>query len=162
MRELFFAHENYTLSGEGRFDGVFHLYKGGRSLTGGFESDELGLDVGGHDYRFPTLKGKLAWLPDRFDVTDTTSQFYGGTTRLRYSIAPLGKPQPARAKFDAEWQNVDLAAFTDFLEMQGIRLAGPLERTEPSRVAARPFPRARRRRRCGIVAMPARIRRAPG
>src|SRR3954471_18888160 len=36
MRELFFAHENYTLSGEGHFNGLFHLYKNGRALTGGF------------------------------------------------------------------------------------------------------------------------------
>ena len=124
MREIFFAHENYTLSGEGHFNGLFHLYKNGRALTGGFTSDELGLDVGGHDYRFPALSGKLVWLPDRFDVTDTSSQFEGGLTRLRYSIAPLGKPQPARAKFDAEWQNVDLASFTDFMQLQGMRMAG--------------------------------------
>jgi hypothetical protein len=124
MRELFFANETYTLSGEGRFNGLFHLYRGGRALTGGFTSGELGLDLAGHDYRFPDLKGKLAWLPDRFDVTDTSSGFYGGTTRLRYSIAPLGKPQPARAKFDAEWQSVDLASFTDFMRTQGVRFAG--------------------------------------
>jgi translocation-and-assembly-module (TAM) inner membrane subunit TamB-like protein len=124
MREIFFGGENYTLSGEGRFNGLFHLYRGGRALTGGFISDELGLDAGGHDYRFPDLKGKLAWLPDRFDVTDTSTDFYGGTARLRYSIAPLGKPQPARAKFDAEWQNVDLARFTDFMRTDGVRFAG--------------------------------------
>src|SRR5437588_3810556 len=124
MREIFFAAETYTLSGEGRFNGLFHLYRGGRALTGSFTSDELGLDVGGHDYRFPDLKGKVAWLPERLDVTDTSSEFYGGTARLRYSIAPLGKPQPARAKFDADWQNVDLARFTDFMRMQGVRFAG--------------------------------------
>jgi hypothetical protein len=124
MREIFFGGETYTLSGEGRFNGLFHLYRGGRALTGSFTSSELGLDLGGHDYRFPDLKGVLAWLPDRFDVTDTSSGFYGGTAHLRYSIAPLGKPQPARAKFDAEWRNVDLAGFTDFLRMQGVRFAG--------------------------------------
>ena len=124
MREIFFANEHYTLSGEGKFNGLFHLYRGGRALTGSFASDVLGLDVGDHDYRFPALKGKLAWLPDRLDVTDTTSEFYGGTARLRYSIAPIGKPQPARAKFDADWQNVDLASFTDFMRMQGVRFAG--------------------------------------
>ena len=124
MREIFFGGDNYTLSGGGRFNGLFHLYRGGRALTGSFISDELGLDVGGHDYRFPQLKGRLAWLPDRFDVTDTSSEFYGGTTRLRYSIAPIGKPQPSRAKFDAEWQNIDLAAFTDFMRTDGVRLAG--------------------------------------
>jgi hypothetical protein len=124
MRELFFAKENYTLSGDGRFNGVFHLYKGGRSLTGNFESDEMGLDIGGRDYRFPMLKGQLSWLPDRFDVTNTTAQFHGGSAKLRYSIAPIGKPQPAHARFDAEWQGVDLASYTDFMEVQGVRFAG--------------------------------------
>ena len=124
MRELFFAKESYTLSGEGRFNGVFHLYKGGRSLTGRFESDVAGLNIGGHDYRFPELKGSLSWLPHRFDVTDTTTRFYSGIAKLKYSIAPLGRPQPARATFDAEWQGVDLANYSDFLQMDGVRLAG--------------------------------------
>ena len=54
------------------------------------------------------------------DVTDDSRQ----ALLQDYSIAPLGKPQPARAKFDSEWQNVDLAAFTDFMELKGIRMAG--------------------------------------
>jgi hypothetical protein len=124
MREIFFAQEHYTLSGEGRFNGVFHLFKGGRSLTGSFQSDEMGLDIGGRDYRFPTLQGQVTWLPDRLDVTDTTLKFHGGNAKLRYSIAPLGNPQPARARFDVNWRNVDLASYTDFLEMRGVRFAG--------------------------------------
>ena len=125
MRELFFAKDNYTLSGEGRFDGVFHLYKGGRSLTGGFASSKAGLDIGGHDYQFHDLKGRLSWLPHRFDVTDTTTSFYGGAAKLKYSIAPLGRrEQPARATFDTEWQGIDLASYSDFLQMEGVRLAG--------------------------------------
>ena len=124
MRELFFAKESYTLSGAGRFSGVFHLYKGGRSLTGDFESDVAGLDIGGRDYRFPDLKGSLSWLPDRFDVTDATTGFYGGTARLKYSIAPIGRPQPARATFDTEWQGVDLAGYSDFLQLDGVRFSG--------------------------------------
>ncbi|MCM3878847.1 MAG: translocation/assembly module TamB domain-containing protein [Vicinamibacterales bacterium] len=124
MRELFFAKESYTFSGEGRFDGVFHLYKGGRALTGNFESDEMGLDIGGRDYRFQKLKGQLSWLPDRFDVTNTSAQFHGGNAKLLYTIAPLGKPQPAHARFDAQWQDIDLASYTDFLEMKGVRFAG--------------------------------------
>lgn len=124
QREIFFANEHYTFSGEGRFNGVFHYYKNGRDLTGSFESDLLGLNVGGHDYQFPAVKGRLAWTRDRFDVTDTSTQFHGGTTRLRYSIAPIGKPQPARAKFDAEWWGVDLASLTDFMKLDGVRFAG--------------------------------------
>jgi len=125
MRELFFAKESYTLSGEGRFNGTFHLFKGGRLLAGKFESDEAGLLIGGRDYRFPNLKGSLAWLPNRFDVTDTTTGFYGGTAKLKYSIVSSGRPgHPSKATFDTEWQNVDLASYSDFLQMDGVRLAG--------------------------------------
>ena len=125
MRELFFAKETYTLSGEGRFDGVFHLFKGGRSLTGGFDSDEAGLNLGGLDYRFADLKGKLAWLPNRFDVTDTTTTFHGGTASLQYAIVSSERRgEPSNARFDAKWQDVDLSSYTDFLQMAGVRLAG--------------------------------------
>ncbi|HTG90392.1 MAG TPA: translocation/assembly module TamB domain-containing protein [Vicinamibacterales bacterium] len=125
MRELFFAKENYTLSGEGRFDGVFHLFKGGRALTGSFESEVAGLQIGELDYEFPNLKGKLGWFPNRFEVTDTTTDFYGGVADLEYSILSSGKPgQPSKARFDAAWEDVDLAAFSDFLKMSGLRLAG--------------------------------------
>jgi hypothetical protein len=125
MRELFFAKDNYTLSGEGRFNGIFHLFKGGRALTGDFESDLAGLQIGGHDYEFPNLKGKLGWYPDRFEVMDTTTGFYGGEASLTYSIVSSGKPgQPSNARFDTEWRNVDLATYSDFLRMQGVRLAG--------------------------------------
>ena len=125
MRELFFAKENYTLSGEGRFDGVFHLFKGGRALTGSFESEVAGLQIGELDYEFPNLKGKLGWFPNRFEVTDTTTDFYGGVADLKYSILSSGKQgQPSNARFDAAWEDVDLAAFSDFLKMSGLRLAG--------------------------------------
>ncbi len=125
MRELFFARESYTLSGEGRFDGIFHLFKGGRALTGSFESDVAGLQIGGLDYQFPDLKGKLGWFPSRFEVTDTTTGFYGGTAALTYSILSSGTPgKPSNAKFDAAWDNVDLTEFSDFLQMRGLRLAG--------------------------------------
>jgi hypothetical protein len=124
MRELFFANDNYTLSGEGRFKGVFHLYKGGRSLTGEFASGLAGLNIGGREYQFPDLKGRLAWLPHRFDVLEATTGFYGGTAKLKYAIAPLGRKEPARATFNADWQDVDLASYSDFLQMEGVRLAG--------------------------------------
>ena len=125
MRELFFAQDDYTLSGEARFNGVFHLFKGGRALTGDFESDVAGLQIGGRDYEFPKLRGRLGWFPNRFEVTDTTTGFYGGEASLTYSILSSGKPgQPSDARFDAEWRNVDLADYSDFLAMEGVRLAG--------------------------------------
>ena len=125
MRELFFAKDSYTLSGEGRFNGVFHLFKGGRALTGDFESDVAGLQIGGQDYQFPRLKGKLGWYPNRFEVLDTTTGFYGGEASLTYSILSSGKPgQPSTARFDAAWRDVDLSDYSDFLGMNGVRLAG--------------------------------------
>jgi hypothetical protein len=125
MRELFFAKDDYTLSGEGRFNGVFHLFKGGRALTGDFASDLAGLQIGGRDYEFPRLKGKLGWYPNRFEVMDTTTGFYGGEASLKYSILAPGKPgQPSNARFDAEWRDIDLADYSDFLRLDGVRLAG--------------------------------------
>ena len=125
MRELFFANDSYTLSGEGRFNGVFHLFKGGRALTGDFQSDLAGLQIGGRNYEFPNLKGKLGWFPNRFVVTDTTTGFYGGEASLNYSILASATPgQPSNARFDAEWRDVDVAAYSDFLVLPGVRLAG--------------------------------------
>ena len=71
------------------------------------------------------MKGKLGWFPNRFEVTDTTTGFYGGVADLKYSILSSGKPgHPSNAKFDAAWDNVDLAAFSDFLQMRGLRFSG--------------------------------------
>lgn len=120
MRELFFANDRFSLFGEGDFAGTFHLYKGGRELKGSFTSDLAGVN----DYRFPALRGRLLWLPDRFEVTDASSRFYGGRAKFTYSMAPLGKPTRPLARFDATYEDVDLAAFTDFLDTKGIRLAG--------------------------------------
>jgi hypothetical protein len=44
MREIFFARENWNLSGDGDFTGVFHLFKGGPNLSGQFTSREAGLN----------------------------------------------------------------------------------------------------------------------
>jgi hypothetical protein len=121
MREIFFADENFSLHGEGTFTGTFHLFRGGRELKGDFASAEAGLNA----YRFPRLQGSLIWLSDRFEVTGARSGFFGGETRFKYLMAPLGsKTHPARARFEVEYENVDLEALTNFQELPGIRLAG--------------------------------------
>lgn len=120
MREIFFRNDKFTLVGDGDFTGTFHIFRGGRELKGRFESALAGL----YDYRFPNLRGALLWVPDRFEVTEASSDFYGGRTTFAYSMAPLGKPTPGLARFTTTYDNVDLAEFTDFLETRGIRLAG--------------------------------------
>jgi TamB, inner membrane protein subunit of TAM complex len=120
MRETFFAHDTFSLSGEGDFAGTFHLFKGGRELKGNFTSADAGVNA----YRFPKLEGSLIWVPDRFEVTRATSGFSGGKMAFRYLMAPLGRPEPARAQFDADYTDVDLTELTQFYETRGIRLAG--------------------------------------
>ena len=120
MRELFFAREKWRLAGVGDFAGVFHLFKGGRELKGHFFSDATSVNA----YRFQQLEGDLIWLPDRFEVTSATARLYGGTSRFGYRLAPLGSKIPTRARFDASYEDVDLAQFTNELEFKGIRFAG--------------------------------------
>lgn len=121
MRELFFAHDTFSLYGEGDFTGTFHLFKGGRELTGNFYSREAGLNV----YRFPNLEGSLIWVPDRFEVTRATSGFVGGRTAFTYRMAPIGDVRrPVRSRFDVEYTDVDLRALTEVLDTEGLRVAG--------------------------------------
>ena len=120
MREIFFANDTFSLSGEGDFAGTFHMFKGGRELKGNFTSAEGEVNA----YRFPKLEGSLIWVPERFEVTRATSGFSGGKMAFRYVMAPLGKPEPARAQFDTDYTDVDLTELTQFYETRGIRLAG--------------------------------------
>jgi hypothetical protein len=121
MREIFFAKETFRLHGQGHFTGTFHVFRGGRRLEGTFLSREAGLN----DFRFQDVQGSLEWVPDRFEVVDATSGFYGGRTRFHYVMSPLGRPdQRGRALFDVEYQDVDLERLTEFLQVNGIRLAG--------------------------------------
>ena len=69
MREIFFANDQFSLSGEGLFAGTFHMFKGGRELKGDFSSAEAGVN----DFRFPNLSGSVVWVRDRMEVTRATA-----------------------------------------------------------------------------------------
>jgi hypothetical protein len=121
MREIFFAKDNFSLHGDGEFAGTFHLFRGGRELKGNFFSREAGLN----DFRFQNLEGALEWTPARFEVQHATSEFYGGRMRFKHLMSDLGQPgRRGRARFEVDYQDVDLTTFTNFLQMQGLRLAG--------------------------------------
>jgi hypothetical protein len=121
MREIFFAKDSFSLFGEGDFNGTFHLYKGGRELKGTFFSRMAGIN----DYRFGDLEGALEWVPDRFEVTRASATFHQGRTRFTHLMAPLGKPgQQGRAKFQVEYENIDLTGLSEFFALRGIQLAG--------------------------------------
>jgi len=129
MREIFFANDKFTLSGDSDFNGTFHLFREtvngrsrtGRELKGNFSSELAGVNA----YRFSDLRGSVVWVPESLEVTNATAGLYGGTAHFGYRQAPLGqRGVPAIARFDAQYENVDLTQFTDFLELEGIRLAG--------------------------------------
>ena len=130
MRKIFFARESFALSGAGTFDGTFHLFRErlpdgrnriGRDLRGTFTSPAAGLN----SLRFGDLKGAVKWVPESVEVTDTSMSFYGGALNLDYTMAPFGQPGvEARYMIAADYENVDLIAFGNYLELQGMRLAG--------------------------------------
>jgi hypothetical protein len=130
MRKIFFGNESFELSGRGEFLGTFHLFRDrtsdgrsriGRELKGTFTSAVAGLNT----LRVGDLNGAVKWVPESVQVSDATMSFYGGTMKLGYTMGPFGVPgtQPAYS-LDADYQDVDLNTFTDYLETQGLRLAG--------------------------------------
>jgi translocation-and-assembly-module (TAM) inner membrane subunit TamB-like protein len=120
QKEIFFHGQKFDVSGTGDFTGRFHLFKGGRELKGTFTSAVAGVN----DWRFPNLKGAVLWLPDRLEITNATSELYGGGAKFDYRMGPFGQPSPAKATWDVQYVNVDLGKLTDFLETQGLRLSG--------------------------------------
>jgi hypothetical protein len=120
MRELFFARDRFTLFGDGDFTGTFHLFKGGRELKGTFSSPLAGVN----EYRFPNLNGTVIWLPDRLDVPRAEAEVFGGTSTFSYQMVKPRGGGRWQARFEAAYDNVDLAQYTDFLQTEGLRVAG--------------------------------------
>lgn len=121
QKAIYFHGQDFTASGTASFQGTFHLFKGGRELKGSFASPLVGVN----DWRFPNLHGDVLWVPDRMHVTNATAALYGGTARFDYLMAPFGKRGvPTDATWDVQYADVDLAQLTDFLETEGLRLAG--------------------------------------
>lgn len=120
MREVFWAHDTFELSGEALFTGTFHIYKGGRELKGDFRGDNPGFNT----LRFPNMAGSLVWTHARFDVTRSRSAFYTGAVEQTYSLAPLDGSAPTAVTWDVSYTDVDLTGFSDAMGFTGIRLAG--------------------------------------
>ncbi len=124
MRQIFFTNERWDVAGEGQFDGRFHLFKGGHDLSGAFTSTRLDLHAGGRVYAFPQLYGKLRWTPHTFDVWNAGAKVFGGDGTFAYSMKPIGTPDRAQAHFDTSYTHLDLASYTDFEQLSGVRFAG--------------------------------------
>src|SRR5204863_7806777 len=119
MRQLFFKDENWDVSGDGDFAGTFHLFKGGRDLSGTFSSAVAGVN----EYRFPALSGSRQWTAGAFEIRDARARFFDGDARFSFAIKPLGARTRPTARFDSTVNGVDLASYTDFQELAGLRFA---------------------------------------
>jgi len=120
QKDIFFHGQRFAVSGTGDFTGTFHLFKGGRELKGSFISALAGVN----EWRFPNLRGSVLWVPDRLEITNATTELYGGTARFDYRMGPFGKPSPAHAVWEVDYKDVDLVRLTDFLETEGLRVSG--------------------------------------
>src|SRR5207253_3760577 len=78
MREIFFAHETWRVTGDSDFTGTFHLFKGGHDLRGTFASDLAVVNA----YRFSSLVVSLWWSSSSFQVWFAGEKFYGVMSRV--------------------------------------------------------------------------------
>ncbi len=165
MKDIFFADQNFTVTGGATFTGTWHIFDGGRELAGAFRSANAELN----GLRFPGIEGSLVWTADRFEVFDGRSPFYGGALEFGYSMQPLGGTTPGRALLDTVYSGVDLAALVDDLPVGGVRPRGrasgrnvlgwPLgafaERLGDGQLSVTPIPAARLMTRADPTAGPA-------
>ena len=120
MKDIFFAGDPFTVAGDAHLNGTWHIFDGGRELTGTLQSDNWALN----DLEFPQMTSSLVWTDERFDVFDYASAFYDGTLDLTYSMAPLGAETPGFCTLDTRVEDADVAAMFDALELAGIRPEG--------------------------------------
>jgi hypothetical protein len=120
MREIFFARDAFRLSGEGRFQGIFHLFHGGRELKGDFSSAVAGLN----ELLFPNLRGSLDWLPKSFTVSNATSALLGGRMSLKYDLQGFGNAGGADALFAARYVDLDVSGLAKYVGVQQLDLTG--------------------------------------
>ena len=122
MKDIFFAGDDFTVTGAAAFTGQWHLFDGGRELTGRFTSASPVLS--GLDY--PALAGDLIWTRDRFEITRAHSSFYGGDLDFTFAMKPLGAPEPGFATFVPRVASADLERLFVALGVRGVRPQGQL------------------------------------
>jgi hypothetical protein len=128
QKAIWFANDKFTVAGVAEFNGTFHMFKEqlsdrtrtGRELKGTFSSPTTGVNA----YRFGNLNGSVLWTNDKLLVDKATTALYGGDAKFSYQMDMGQNGARTQNTFDASYQNVDLTTFTDFLQLEGLRLAG--------------------------------------
>ncbi len=129
QKAIWFAKDKFTVNGVGEFNGTFHMFKEqlptgrtrtGRELKGTFTSPVTGVNA----YRFGHLNGSVLWTADKLLIDNAAATLYGGSAKFSYLMEMGQNGARTQNTFDAYYDRVDLTAFTDFLELDGLRLAG--------------------------------------
>ena len=120
LRDIFFAHDPFTVSGMGHFGGTYHKYENGYDLRGDFRSDLATIN----EQPFLELSGSVHWRNDDFDVFDTSSIFHDGPLQFEYALRSPDLPDGNTGRLDLNYRNVDLQLLTDKLALAGVRLQG--------------------------------------
>lgn len=120
LRDIFFAHDPFTVGGMGHFGGTYHKYENGYDLRGDFRSDLATIN----EQPFLDLSGSLRWRNDDFDVFDASSIFHDGPLQFEYALMSPDLPGGNIGRLDLSYRNVDLLLLTDKLALAGIRLQG--------------------------------------
>jgi|GEM_PF-595978 len=120
MKDVFFAQDNFSTTGDAAFIGDWHLFDGGHELAGSFTSENWtfqGLD-------FPVFDGDLVWTRDRFEITRANSRFYDGGLEFTYAMQPLGTEEQTIATFAPRVDGVEVLPLFDAIGIAGIRPLG--------------------------------------
>ena len=120
MKDVFFANDPFTVRGAARFTGAWHIFDGGRELTGSFQGENATLN----DLAFPGVDGSLVWTADRFEVFDGTSGFYDGALKFAFAMKPLGAEEPGIATLNTTYEEVEVAVLAEALAIEGVRPEG--------------------------------------
>ena len=128
QKAIWFGKEKFSVIGAGEFTGTFHMFKEqladrtrtGRELKGTFSTPLTGVNA----YRFGNLKGNVLWTADKLLVDNATASLYGGSAKFSYLMTMGQNGARTQNRFDAFYDNVDLKTFSDFLQLDGMRLAG--------------------------------------
>ena len=120
MKEIFFAQDNFTTTGDAEFIGAWRLFDGGHELTGSFTSEYWTFQ----GFDFPVFDGDLVWTRDLFEITRATSGFYGGGLEFTYAMKPLGSDEQSIATFAPRVNGTELLPLFEAIGISGIRPLG--------------------------------------
>lgn len=120
MKDVFFAEDDFLVTGDATFAGLWHIFDGGRELSGTFKSADASIQ----ELPFPALNGDLVWTRDRFEILQAESRFFDGEIDFNYAMKPLGSVSSAVATFDVQYTEVDLGLLFEALAVSGARPDG--------------------------------------